>query len=461
MIPDAKRATLTFAGIIVGIGVAFLVLFATVGVTVLGVDIAYVIFGSLAAVAGAAALYGRLDEDQPSAEHRWTLLTVCLVSVVVVLVYVYLSSVGLVAMLTLFDDGERAHNFQTMDEVWPTEDVEASDDPWELERNERPLPESYNSPDGERRSTEAFFERSDTTGLVVLQDGQLVYESYDQGYDETSKATSWSVSKSHTSALVGIAHEEGHLDDLDYPAVEYAPELEGSGYEDVTVRQLLTMSSGVAFEESYDGLLSEINLLFARTYVLDRSLSDELSDIEAGEAPGEVREYRSTDTMALALVVEGATDRSLASYAEEALWQPTGMEYDAHWNTDPAGTTLATCCLNAAVRDYARFGQLYLDGGERDGQQVVPGAWVEESTTPQPPTNGGPSFEHWDYGYKWWLPEDSDHEYLAQGIYGQTIYVNERHEVVVAQTSVDDEWHQRHEERLAVLRSIAESLDDG
>ncbi len=340
-----------------------------------------------------------------------------------------------------------ADNFRSMDEIAPHNDIDAGGDVWELERDERALGTLTH----EGESLDRFLDRTMTTGFVVVHDGKVVYEDYRQGYDETTQATSWSVAKSFTSALVGIAVEEGDIDSVDDPVVEYVPELEGSGYADVTVYDLLTMSSGVSFEENYDDPTSDIYMLFIDAYTDDHTMVEQMAEIEQVSPPGTRQAYLSSDTVVLGLVVREATGQRLSDYAEEKLWKPAGMEEDAFWSTDSAGTEIAMCCLNAQVRDYARFGLLYLNDGVRadTGEQVVPADWVHESTVNQP-LRVEPGSGSIDYGYKWWIR--GENEYEAVGVYGQSVYVDAERDVVIAKTSAGGGGH------LGMYRAVAEEV---
>jgi CubicO group peptidase (beta-lactamase class C family) len=360
---------------------------------------------------------------------------------------------------TLFADGHRAEHFQAMDRVFPSVPVQAGTDVRALVIDERSLPARYLYL-GEERETEAFLARTETTGLVVLRGDTLVHEQYRSGWSEASRATSWSVAKSVVSALVGIALGEGRIESLDDPVTRYVPELVGSGYDGVPLRHLLTMSSGVDFDEGYDSTFSDINWIFVRSMALGRPMLDYYSGLERGRDPGVYNEYASSDTGVLALVLARATGVSPAEYLETRLWQPAGMESDAFWNTDRSGAEIGFCCLNAVLRDWARFGLLYLENGMRDGSRILPEDWVARSVEPEAPhLQPGPNPDsHWTfgYGYKWWIPEDrEDGEFTAIGIYGQYIYVNPARGVIVVKSGTDPLFDDHDHESVALFRAIA------
>jgi CubicO group peptidase (beta-lactamase class C family) len=274
----------------------------------------------------------------------------------------------------------------------------------------------------------AFDPAKNTQGVVILRGGKLVAEWYAEDRDETSFAGSWSVAKSFTSALVGIALDEGLIPSLEQPVADYVPEWVGTEHEEITIEHLLQMSSGLDWNESYDPSEGE---------------SDVISMVLAGDPlavavdqprlfpPGTVFNYSSGDTMLLSKVIQDATGMSAGEYAERKLFSKIGID-PADWWRDAGGITLTYCCLDMSSRDFARFGQLFLDGGRWDGRQVVSERWVRSSTTPSPAFVG--------YGYQWWLtgqtsglPEDT---YSARGHDGQFIYVVPSLDLVVVRNGL-------------------------
>ncbi len=360
--------------------------------------------------------------------------------------------------ITLFADETRVENFRAMDQIFPSRYIEPSTDVWEFTYDERPLPSTYRW-QGENHGVIDFLERTETTGLLVVQNGRILHESYYQGNDETSPATSWSVAKSFLSALVGIALEQGDISSIDDPVTDYVPELVGSGYDGVPIKHILTMSSGVAFDEDYDNMLSDINMIFVRAFAFGTPMVDTIAQLERVREPGIYNDYISSDSMVLGLLLEQATGQPVSDYLEAMLWQPAGMEAEAFWNLDRTGTEISFCCLNATLRDYARFGRLYLNNGQRDGNQIIPADWVAASTTPQgshlEPGDNPDSFWTLGYGYQWWVPEEPDGDYLAIGIWGQYIYVYPRYDMVIVKSSTDYWFDENDHETLALFRSIA------
>jgi CubicO group peptidase (beta-lactamase class C family) len=263
----------------------------------------------------------------------------------------------------------------------------------------------------------AFADDMNTQGVVVVRNGVIVAEWYADGADETSWATSWSVAKSFTSALIGIAIDEGLIPGVDEPMTTWYPEWRGSERESMTLRDVLQMSSGLDWVESYDpATTAESDII-----QLVVGAQDQLAVAAAQPAkhePGTVWSYSSGDTMLLSGVLQQATGMRPDEYAQRKLFEPIGME-QVEWWRDAAGHTLTYCCLDTTGRDYARFGLLYLREGAWGDEPVVPRAWVADSLEPVPHAEAG-------YGFQWWLdqpdtmPEDL---FSANGHDGQFIYV--------------------------------------
>jgi CubicO group peptidase (beta-lactamase class C family) len=394
-------------------------------------------------------------------------VAVAILTIGAIAVFLVVGRGPLGGLMGLFADGRRAEGFRSLHEALPSHAVAAVGDVWPFERDERPLPPRYAFA-GEERTTADFLLATETTGLLVARDGVILHEAYFQGYDEHALATSFSVAKSFVSALVGIALERGILRSLDDPIDAYAPALVGSSFEGVAIRDVLTMSSGVAFVEDYASMGSDVMMLPLRLYGLRQSAADVLKRLPRERAPGTVHHYSSGDALALGLLLTGATGRSVAAFLEEALWGPAGMEAGAAWSTDLVGQELTYAFLAATLRDYARFGRLYLDGGRRDGTQIVPAAWVEASLRPaaahlqpgaSPPSESGFG-AGFGYGYQWWLPDGDEGDFLAMGIWGQFLYVHPGLRIVIVKTSTDPGHATRERETLAVLRTIARAMGD-
>lgn len=272
------------------------------------------------------------------------------------------------------------------------------------------------------------------TGLVVLQNGQLVHESYYLGTADTDLRISWSVAKSFLSALMGIVLEEGDIASIDDQVTKYAPSLKGSAYDGATIRNVLNMASGVRFNEDYLDFNSDINKM-GRVLALGGSMDEFAASIsERDRAPGEAWQYVSIDTHVLGMVIRGATGRSIKALMVEKLLTPLGLEADPIYLTDGNGVAFVLGGLNLRTRDYARLGQLFLQNGMWNGVQLLPSRWVQASTVDSAPNTP----ESVGYGFQWWLPANgTEGEYFARGIYGQYIYINPTFGVVIGLNSAD------------------------
>ncbi|WP_397543869.1 serine hydrolase [Roseovarius salis] len=390
----------------------------------------------------------------------WTFATL---AILILAAFLWLRQTPAWAGITLFWEGYRVENFRAMDRVFPDRPVPRGEDVWTFDRAPAPLPETY-AFEGAAHDLAAFLDRTETTGLLVVREGAITHEEYRQGADASSPFTSWSMAKSVLSALIGIAVEEGHIASIRDPIGAYVPALAGSGYDDVPIEDALTMSSGVAFDEDYENPLSDINMLFIRAMAMGVPAEETLAGLERVRDPGTYNDYVSSDSMALGLVLEAATGMPVADYLASRLWGPMGAEADATWSTDRAGREFALCCVNATLRDYARFGRLYLDGGVREGRQIVPADWVAASVAPTAPhlQPGENPASHWTfgYGYKWWIPEEPQGDFLAIGVWGQYIYVDPAREVVIVKTSADPLFDDNDHESVAAFRAIAQAAAD-
>jgi CubicO group peptidase (beta-lactamase class C family) len=285
-------------------------------------------------------------------------------------------------------------------------------------------------------SLEGYLQESGTTAFLVIHDNELVYERYFNGYDETSIQTSFSMAKSFASALVGIAIEEGHIESVDEPITNYIPELlEKDGrFKSITIRHLLTMSSGIKYEEGGDLPWSDEADDTKTYYATDlRALA---LDCRIEGEPGEYFEYNNYNPLLVGLILERATGMPVARYMEEKLWKPLGMEADGSWSLDSkkSGFEKMESGVNARARDFARFGLLFAEEGDWEGRQVISQGWVEESTRPDATTD--PSL---NYQYFWWVDTpDAKKHFSARGNYGQYIYVAPEKDLVIVRLGKEE-----------------------
>lgn len=353
--------------------------------------------------------------------------------------------------------------FQHMDQMFATRDVAAGDATWYLPSAPVSLKGDYTIL-GETYDLESALEATRTNALVVLKDGEIVYETYRNGSTPGTRFLTFSVAKSYTSTLIGFALNDGLIDSLDDPVTKYLPEMEGSGYDGVTVRDVLRMRSGVAWEERYEfgseTQLTEVhdNALVGYAY---RWCDYAANDSRPGDnAPDAVFNYSTLDTSVLGCIVERATGRTGAEYMSEKLWQPMGAEFDAYWimdGPDDVGREFYGAGLAASARDHARFGQMFLQGGKANGQQVVPADWVTEATVADEGYEPAAEGENFGYQYQWWTDANSD-VYSAIGLHHQFIRVDPTNNIVIVKVSYTKSPVGHDQENEELFTQITERL---
>jgi CubicO group peptidase (beta-lactamase class C family) len=352
------------------------------------------------------------------------------------------------AEVLFWPEEQRDANFRRMHELFPANPVPASNTP-------RPLPAGASlEPALGSAEVDRFVQSQNIAGFIVLQDGKVRLERYARGFGAEQRWTSFSVAKSLTSTLVGAAIQDGHINALDDPVVRYVPELAGSAYDGVSLSQLLTMRSGVQWNEDYTNPKSDIALMFATEPPpgMDMNIAYLRNLPRAGE-PGTRWNYNTAETNLIGIIVGRAVRRPLAQYLSEKIWRPYGMEMDAYWQVDEHGREVAGCCISASLRDYARVGQFMLDGGRAGGRQVVPEGWIANATAVNVWTAPGRG-----YGYQWWTTPQG---YSAIGIFGQSIYVDPKRRIVMVTSSA---WPSATSRDLSMaregfFRAIREAVD--
>ncbi|HBS48791.1 MAG TPA: 6-aminohexanoate hydrolase [Rhodobacteraceae bacterium] len=353
------------------------------------------------------------------------------------------------AVNTLFEPDKIVANFSDMGGAFLTVPVPRGDGP------ASPLPQGpeMTLPEG----AEDWIEARAVTSLLVLEGGEIRHESYHLGTEAEDRRISWSVAKSYLSALLGVLLEEGAIASIDDPVTDYAPALEGSAYEGATIRNVLNMASGVTFDEDYFDPDSDINRM-GRAIALGGTLDDfTASFTETFAAPGETWQYVSIDTHVLGMVIRGATGRPVAELLSEKIVQPLGLERHGSYITDGAGAAFVLGGLNFTTRDFARFALMIEQDGRFGGEQIVPADWIAASTAPSAPTEPG----NIGYGFQWWIPVGAEAgEFLARGVYGQYLYIDQARDVVIVATGADRGFRDAgvHAGNVEMFRKIARSL---
>lgn len=265
-----------------------------------------------------------------------------------------------------------------------------------------------------------------TNALVVIRNDSLVYEEYWDGFGKNTISNSFSVAKSIVSTLIGIALQEGKIKSLDDKVSDYVPTFNKEDQKKVTIRHLLTMSSGSDWDEAYSSLFSTTT----KAYYGD-NLEELAVSVNIVDTPGNRWYYKSGDTELLALVLKYATGKTLSEYASEKLWKPLNAENDALWSLDKKdGDEKAYCCFNATARDFARIGVMYLNNGKWKGREILSEKYIKQALKPVmiKEDNGKPVNY---YGYQWWILPDREGVYYARGIHGQYIIVVPRKKCVI------------------------------
>ncbi len=271
-----------------------------------------------------------------------------------------------------------------------------------------------------------YMEGQRSAALLIMQGGRLRLERYGLGFDGSGRWTSFSVAKSFTSTLVGAALRDGYIRSLDDKVSDYIPAMKGSAYDDVSVRQLLTMTSGVRWNEDYADPQSDVARFnnYQPEPGVD-ALVGYMRQLPRAAPPGTRWNYSTGETNLIGVLVTQATKRPLAQYLQEKIWQPLGMEQEATWLLSKTGQEISGCCLQAMPRDFARFGQFILDGAIVAGQRIVPDDWLAQATHKQAdiglPGRG--------YGYQWWTYDDGS--FAARGIFGQGIFIDPKRQLVI------------------------------
>ena len=330
-----------------------------------------------------------------------------------------------------WSQAQRDANFRRTQEIFPSVTVKAG-------RRVRALPRGAPLPVA-KDEVERFIAAQNVAGLIVLQDGKVRLERYARGFSRTQRWTSFSIAKSLTSTLIGMAVNEGRLR-LDDPVVRFIPEMRNSAYDGVTVAQVLTMSSGVKWNEDYTDPNSDVAQMLARPVPAGQDVTIAyMRTLARAAPPGSKFNYNTGETNLAGVILARAVSMPISRYASTRLWRRYGMEADAFWNIDESGAEIAGCCIAARLRDYARLGQFMLEGG----RGLLPPGWIEQATSirqPFPQPGRG-------YGYFWWIEPTA---YRASGIFGQQIWIDPRRRLVIVTLSA---WPKATDPALSAARA--------
>ena len=322
------------------------------------------------------------------------------------------------AEILFWSDEQRSANFRRMEDIFPGTTAKASPKPLALPKG-APLAM-------DDAAVTAFMQTQQVAGLMVIKDGKIVLERYGLGLKPTDRWTSFSVAKSFTSTLVGAAIRDGKIGSLQDPVTAYIPELVGSGYDGVTIEQLLSMTSGVAWNEDYTDPQSDVvKMLSIPVEAGQDPVTAYMKTLKREYAPGTHWEYKTGETNLIGSLVSRATGERLSDYAKRKIVDPAGFAGDLFWMVDSATNNIGGCCLSLRLSDYARMGLFAMDGGK--GQ--VPDGWFAAAGSSQADTG----IAGVGYGYQWWVYPGGN--YGAQGIFGQAITIFPEQNVVIAAVS--------------------------
>jgi CubicO group peptidase (beta-lactamase class C family) len=334
------------------------------------------------------------------------------------------SSMPTDANVLFWNTAQRDAAFRAMDRIpilAKSNIIESGDDVY-------PLPKG--APIKIATDVDAYMKAQRTAGLVIIQDGKIRLEKYGLGFTGNGKWTSFSVAKSFTSTLVGAAIKDGYIKSIDDKVSAYIPDLEGSAYDDVTIRQLLTMTSGVKWNEDYADPKSDVALFNQHKAKDGMDVTVSYMRTLPREAPAGTKwVYKTGETNLIGVLVSSATKKNLSEYLSEKIWVPFGMEQDGSWLLGSTGHEISGCCIQASTRDYARFGLFMMGGAMVKGVSILPDDWIVPATTKQADI-GAPGK---GYGYQWWTYDDGS--YAAQGIFGQGIFIDPKRRLVIASNS--------------------------
>ena len=305
---------------------------------------------------------------------------------------------------------------------------------------------------------DAYMAGQRSAALLIVHGGKVRLERYGLGFDSSGRWTSFSVAKSITSTLVGAAIRDSHIHGMEDKVSDYIPQMKGSAYDDVSIRQLLTMTSGVRWNEDYADPNSDVAQF--NNYKPEEgvdALVSYLRRLPREVPPGTRWHYSTGETNLVGILVSQATKKPLSAYLSEKIWAPAGMEQQATWILSKTGQEISGCCIQAATRDFARFGLFILDGARVNGQSIVPEGWLAAATSGQT-SIGQPDR---GYGYQWWTYANGT--FAARGIFGQGIFIDPKRKLVIVSNA---DWaagatdHVASAAREAFYRAVQKAIDD-
>lgn len=335
-----------------------------------------------------------------------------------------------VASILFWTPAQQLERYKAIETVYAVGTIRKGDKVLELPAASRQINPSI-TVEGKTSAIDAFMKDNRITGVMALRNGQVILERYALGRKPTDRWTSFSVAKSVTATLIGAAVKDGWISSIYDPITKYIPELRGSAYDGVSLRQVMTMTSGVRWNETYTDPKSDVAQAGLEPYKGGLNpLVSYMKKLPREAEPGAKWVYKTGETDLAGIALGRAlAGKSLSEYASEKLWKPFGMEQDGIWMLDKAGHERGGCCMSMTLRDYARIGLFMLGGGVINGASILPDGWVEQATSNQLP--GSAREKGQSYGYFWW-PRPDVAGYAAQGVFGQSIVVVPEEKLVIA-----------------------------
>ena len=307
-----------------------------------------------------------------------------------------------------------------------------------------------------------YIARNPATGLLIARGDTILVERYQYARNDRHRFTSFSMAKTVTAMLIGVAIAEGHIRSVDDLAAAYVPALADTEYGRTSLRHLLQMSSGVHFSENYSGA-DDASRLFIETVFQDGAGGvAAVKPYNQRDWPtGTMFSYASVETQVLGLVLRSAVGRPVADYLHEKIWEPMGAEADATWLIDRTGQEVTFCCLNAVLRDYARLGLLLAHDGSWRGRQLIPAAWIGDATRvrdDQPHLRPGTARRFIGYGYQVWILPGERRMFALLGVHGQAIFVDPASRLVMVHTAAYKQAADSNVEAFALWRGVVAAL---
>lgn len=312
--------------------------------------------------------------------------------------------------------------------IFSSRPLYASPQPFVLTASDEQLPKTISFAAYHDVDLDRVLADNGTLAFLVLHNDRLIAERYYNGHRRETLSMSFSMAKSFLSILIGCAIADGLIESVEQPVTDFVPELRSAGYDRVTIRHLLQMTSGMNYTEADNPFGLHPHFYYSENLVEDclaLTLRDE---------PGAYHSYKSGENELLGLVLTRALGGpTITAYMQERLWEPLGMQYGGLYSTDrPGGIEKTFCCLSARAIDFLKFGRLYLHEGEWNGRQLVPRQWVRDSTKIDE-TQGSA----WFYQYGWWIMERESGDYRASGHLGQYLFISPSRDMVILRLGED------------------------